>query len=221
MSKGARYDGVATWYDDFVRSADHTSVVLDAVERLLGPGPGRCLDVGCGTGIAFSTLSRLNWSVVGVDISADQLSKARTHAELNGAEVVEADATDLPFEPGSFDAAISLLTHTDFDDLDAAFSEMSRVLRPGGRFVYVGVHPWFAGPSVERHARGPHLLNPGYRQEGWREQAQGPVRERVGVNHVPLASLLNAMLESGIRVDRVEEPGVDDYPLLIAVAATR
>jgi SAM-dependent methyltransferase len=221
MAKRPRYDGEASWYDAFIRSVDHTAVALDALERLLGRGPGTCLDLGCGTGIAFQVLARLDWSIIGVDVSTDQLAVAREGAESVEARLVEADASRLPFEAESFDAVVSILTHTDFDDLAGSFQEAARVLRPGGRFVYVGIHPCFVGPSVERPVDGPPLLHPGYRRTGWRAGARGEVRERVGVNHVPLAGLLSAVLDAGIRLEQIEEPAGDDYPLLLALRGRR
>jgi SAM-dependent methyltransferase len=221
MSESPRYDGVAEWYDAFVRSVDHTPVVLDVLERLLGSGPGLCLDLGCGTGIAFPVLARLEWSIVGVDMSTDQLAVASPYADSVGAHLLAADASRLPFEAESFDAVISLLTHTDFDNLRTAFREAARVLRPGGRFVYVGVHPCFASSVVDRRGDGPPVLHPGYRRDGRHIGAVGEVRERVGVNHVPLAELLNTVLAAGIRLEQIEEPKGDDYPLLLAMQGSR
>jgi SAM-dependent methyltransferase len=227
MGAGARYDGLAEWYDRFVRAAGLTALELDVLPRLLGRGPGRCLDLGCGTGVALATLAELGWSPVGVDVSADQLRVARERAEAAGAELVHADATELPFEDASFDAVASLVTHTDFEDAAAVFAEAARVLRPGGRLVYVGVHPCFTAPTVERRTDEPHLLHPGYRRRGWWHDAPGfrlgreGVRGRAGVNHLPLADFLNAVLDAGLRPDRFEEPGADDYPLLLAFRAYR
>jgi SAM-dependent methyltransferase len=222
-----RYDGLADWYDSFVRSVDLTRIALDSLERLLGNGPGRCLDLGCGTGVAFATLARLGWSVVGVDVSADQLRVAAEPAKRAGIELVRADAESLPVADGSFDAIASLMTHTDFDDFAAVVAEAARVLRPGGLFAYVGVHPCFLGPGVERRGTDPHLLHPGYRRRGWWHDAPGfefgrdGLRGRVGVNHVPLADFLNAFLDAGLTLDRFEEPGEEDYPLLLGLRATR
>jgi len=226
MGRAARYDGLADWYDAFVREAGVTAVELGVLERLLGRGPRRCVDVGCGTGIAFETLSRLEWSVVGVDLSSDQLRLARERAADTGAEVVLADAAALPFPDGWFDAAVSLMTHTDLDDPAAAFREIARVLRPRAPFVYVGVHPCFVAPTVERQADGTHVLHEGYRRRGWWHEAPGfrlgrnGVRGRAGVNHLPLSDFLNAVIASGLRLERVEEPGEEDYPLLLALAAS-
>jgi SAM-dependent methyltransferase len=133
----------------------------------------------------------------------------------------QADAASLPFPDGTFDAVVAVLVHTDLDDVGAAYREAARVLRPGGRFVHVGTHPCFCAPGVERRDGSPHRLHAGYRARGWREDGPGfgaGIRPRVGVNHVPLAGLLQAVLEAGIAVDAVVEPGDEDYPTLLAVA---
>jgi SAM-dependent methyltransferase len=222
-----RYDGLADWYDSFIRSAGTTAIVLAAAERLLGPGPGTCLDLGCGTGIAFELLTGLGWRVTAVDISEDQVALARRIGDQMGIDVRIADAARLPFETGSFDAVVSLLTHTDFEDAAAAFAEAARVLRPGGSLVYVGSHPCFLSPTVERREGEPHRLHPGYRRGGWWQQAPGfrlgaeGVRGRVGVNHLPLAGFLQVFADAGLHLERVEEPGAEDYPTLIAIRAIR
>ena len=219
MKSVARYDGLADWYEKFVHSEEVVTVALASLEGMVGRGPGQCLDVGCGTGIAFATLARHDWTVVGIDVSADQLAVAQDRAQAVGASLVHADATELPFPDGTFDAVVSLLTHTDFDDLSAVVREAVRVLAPGGRFVYVGVHPCFVGPMVERRVDGPHLLHPGYRRSGWWADAAGPIRSQVGVNHIPLAQLINALLNSGLALEQLEEPGDDGYPILLALRA--
>lgn len=227
MDFAARYDGLAEWYDDFIRGLGLTRTELEVLERLLGSGSGRCLDLGCGTGIALPALAGLGWSPVGVDISADQLRLAEERAEAAGAELLLADAADLPFPDESFAAVVSLVTHTDFDDAATVFREAARVLRPGGRFVYVGVHPCFVSPTVERREDGPDLLHEGYRRRGWWYDSPGfkfgreGVRGRVGVNHLPLADFLNAILDAGFALERVEEPGELDYPTLLALRAER
>jgi ubiquinone/menaquinone biosynthesis C-methylase UbiE len=159
----ARYDGQTEWYEAYT-SADVFPSMRDFAVHLLGPGPGSCLDLGCGTGRAIPALAAAGWSVVGVDVSVDQLEAAR--ASAGDARLVQADAHALPFADGEFDAVVSILTHTDLDDLQRAFSEASRVLRSGGAFVYLGVHPCFASPFVERGEDGTTVLRPGYRDAG-------------------------------------------------------
>jgi len=227
MNERPRYDGLADWYDDEVRhlALSHvTGTALKSLIQLLGTGPGMCLDVGCGTGIAIPDLTKLGWSVVGVDISADQLRLAREHTKGLAINLLEADASHLPFPVGSFDVVVSMLTHTDFDDPRAIFAEIYRVLRPGGKFVYVGTHPCFVTPYAERKPGADFLLHPGYRRRGWTRTGPGfgqGIRPRVGVNHQTLADFLNAILKSGLLLKEVDEPGDEDYPFLLGVAAQR
>ena len=151
----ARYDGQAEWYESFA-AAELFVEARQAAVRLLGRGPGRCLDLGCGTGRAIPLLAAAGWRVTGVDVSRDQLRVAAEHA-ADAEELICADAQRLPFADDSFDAVVSILTHTDFDEPLAAFSEARRVLRPGCPFVYFGVHPCFGSPAVERRDGEPAL----------------------------------------------------------------
>jgi len=216
----ARYDGLAEWYRDHVSALPLHQVAHRSALELLGVGAGRCLDLGCGTGFAVPALVAAGWQVVGVDVSADQLAVA----DGVDAELVQADAADLPFEDDSFDAVVSVLTHTDFDDPASVFAEVHRVLRPGGRFVYVGSHPCFVAPSVERARVDVPVLHPGYRRRGWwfTSPAFGEgIRPRVGVNHLPLADFLNAFLRSGLALVEFGEPGDHDYPYFVSLRATK
>ena len=218
----ARYDGVAEWYRVFRPSMPPDE--LDVLERLLGRGQGRCLDVGCGTGLATEAVAELGWSAVGVDLSEDMLETARGR----GLEVVHGSATELPFDDATFDAAVSSQTHIDIDDFAAAMSETARVLRPEAPLVYIGSHPCFMGPhSVFLAGRGVPELHRGYRQAGrYDESAPGVanpngVRAKVGAVHLPLAAFLATFFDAGFRIERFEELGSRDYPHVVAVRARR
>jgi SAM-dependent methyltransferase len=219
----ARYDGIADWYDSEFLGASHDPGRVAAL-RLLGAGPGMLLDLGCGTGAHSVAFREHGWDVTGVDASADMLRRARER----GLDVTQADATALPFADASFDAVVSLWTHTDVDDFAGALREGARVLRSDKPFVYAGAHPCFIGPhALFRAGHGVPELYPGYRP-GRRYDASEPgvfnpegLRARVGATHVPLAEFLTAFAAAGLRIEYVEELGEEDYPFLVALLARR
>jgi SAM-dependent methyltransferase len=217
----ARYDGIAEWYDrDFL--GEFHDPGAEATARLLGRGPGRLLDIGCGTGRHGAPLAELGWDVVGVDVSADMLRFARSR----GLEVVQADATALPFDDHAFEAAVSLWTHTDLGDFEAAVGEAARILRPAGPFVYVGLHPAFVGPHARfTYAEGIPELHSGYLDEGrYGFEAPGVgspdgLRAKVGAVHLKLETFLNAFLSAGFVLEAFEELGRKGaaYPSAVAL----
>ncbi|HEY6150558.1 MAG TPA: methyltransferase domain-containing protein [Gaiellaceae bacterium] len=220
MSK-ARYDDVAEWYDAEFATTELGLSARRIVLRLLGVGPGRLLDVGCGGGAHAVAFAERGWTVTGVDLSHAQLELARAR----GVDVVEADATALPFEDASFDAAVSTFTHTDLEDFPAVLRETARVLRPEGRLVYLGVHPCFVGPHAFVHDREVPELYPGYRDTSYRTEAPGiwgeGIRAKVGATHLPLGLFLHAFLDAGFTIERFEEPEGRDYPHVVALRARR
>ncbi len=117
---GGFYDGIAA---DVARGAS---------------AGARVLEIGCGPGHLSSRLARDHGLVVvGVDLDAAMLEKARAHAaRLEGASpptFIVGDAAALPFAAGSFDLVISTLSLHHWDDPSAALREIARVLRPEGR----------------------------------------------------------------------------------------
>jgi SAM-dependent methyltransferase len=224
MGGVAHYDGVADWYDRELATAELGRSSQRVVLRILGEGAGRLLDLGCGGGGFAAILAEQGWQVTGVDISEDQLRLARSR----GVETVLADARELPFADASFDAAVSVFTHTDMDDFAGALRELARVLRPGGVFVYLGVHPCFIGPH-SRFLRGEGVpeLFPGYWDTDRYTQAPGisptGLRAKVGAVHLPLSMLIHAFLEAGFTIERFEEPAAPgrEYPHLIALRCRR
>jgi demethylmenaquinone methyltransferase/2-methoxy-6-polyprenyl-1,4-benzoquinol methylase len=103
--------------------------------RSLGLAPGsRVLDVACGTGDLCRELAGVGLRPVGVDLSAGMLRHARTSAPL-----VQADALQLPMPDGAVAGATSGFALRNVVDLDVLFTELARVLRPGGRVALLEV----------------------------------------------------------------------------------
>ena len=116
------------------------AAMLDAAR--LQPGE-QVLDVGCGHGTSTLDAGERvapSGRVFGVDISTAMLEPMRgrvTAAGLDNVELLAADAQVHPFEAGSFDAVISRFGTMFFEDPEAAFANLARALRSGGRLVFV------------------------------------------------------------------------------------
>jgi len=102
------------------------------VVDLLDPKPGeRILDLGCGDGALTKVIAGLGVDVLGIDASQDFVERARAE----GLDVRHGDGQNLPYEDASFDAVFSNAALHWMPDADGVLRGVSRVLKPGGRFV--------------------------------------------------------------------------------------
>jgi SAM-dependent methyltransferase len=149
-NNAARYNAtVAAFDDDLFRVA--------AIHE-----DDRVLDIGCGTGqptlMAARRASRGH--VLGIDLSAPMLERARADAAEQGianARFEQGDAQVHPFPHGGFDVAISSGGVMFFDDPVAGFANIRRALRPGGRLVFMSPQ---GGTPDSDYARATAALKP-------------------------------------------------------------
>ena len=139
------------------------------VVRLLGiPFGRRVLQLGCGSGVALTRLSRLCSPriIVGVDIDSTLLGESadRLHEKHVRAHLVQADVRDMPFPDRSFDLVFDFGVLYHIEHPEDALMEIGRVLETSGTFVYetplaqVLAHPradrqclpWEEEPSLAR-----------------------------------------------------------------------
>jgi arsenite methyltransferase len=145
MSGGLVFD------DDASRKLEAAYLTPDVVAqrretlRALALQPGeRVLDIGAGPGLLVAEMAEAvgqSGRVTGLEISDSMLALGRRrcadHSIRECVAFVKADAVALPFSDGKFDVAVSTQVYEYVADLKAAFAELHRVLRPGGRALII------------------------------------------------------------------------------------
>ncbi len=122
-----------------MRDDARTGPGLDLLIKQVSPRPGeRALDVATGRGHMALALARAGACVTVTDLTPSTLEQARLHLESEGmAAVYElADATSLPFPDASFNIVTCRIAAHHFEDAQLFFSEVERVLVPGGRLGF-------------------------------------------------------------------------------------
>lgn len=118
-------------------SKTKTPWILQKIEAngLLSPST-KILDVGCGAGFLSNELAKQKMQVTGVDLSEESLRVAAKYDSTKSVTYQTADAYHLPFADGTFDVltAMDFLEHVDRPA--DVIQEFSRVLKPGGLFIF-------------------------------------------------------------------------------------
>jgi SAM-dependent methyltransferase len=200
----------------------------DAMFDVVALQPGeRVLDVGCGWGATtVEAADRVapTGSVVGIDFSAPMLAgAAQRTADLANVTLLEADAQTYPFEPKSYDAVISRFAAMLFDDPPAAFANLHRALKPGGRLAFVCWQDplkteWVAlamAAAVPLVGRPPDLGEPG--APGPFAFADGDRARRL----VAAGSFDEVTLEPVTRPQRIADNADDAVAFVLSLPETR
>jgi ubiquinone/menaquinone biosynthesis C-methylase UbiE len=135
---GLRQTLFAATYDRMSRSAEEAG--LGALrERLLADAAGRVLEIGAGTGANLSHYGDDVESLVLTEPASPMVRRLRQTARAKAplAQVVQASAEDLPFDDDAFDTVVSTLVLCGVGDQARALREVRRVLRPGGRLLFL------------------------------------------------------------------------------------
>jgi SAM-dependent methyltransferase len=171
-----RYHDVAASSYDFKWGINFGEVgqrqVVGKLRKVLGPaldsGFDRSLEVGAGTG--YFSLNLLRAGIVReatcTDISPGMVRALRANAERLGLEVrtARADAESLPFAGRAFDLVLGHAVLHHLPDLERAFGEFHRVLRPGGWIVFAGEPSRFGDRLAAVPKRGAVALAPVWRR---------------------------------------------------------
>jgi ubiquinone/menaquinone biosynthesis C-methylase UbiE len=166
--------------------------------KLLADARGRVLEIGAGTGLSIPLYPPVE-ELVATDPSEPMLRRARRRAAQAGRDVtfVEAPAEQLPFADDSFDTVVSMAVLCTVADPARALLEIRRVLRPGGRLLFL------------EHVRADEP-----KRARWQDRLEGVWGVVAGGCH-PNRRTLDAVREAGFAVPQVEHGELPGVPRLI------
>lgn len=123
-------------------------------QELLATVEGDVLEIGFGTGLNLPHYPPHVRRITTVDPNAGTRRRAQRRIQHSGVEVDQRslDCERLPFADGSFDCVVSSWTLCSIDDVGQALGEVHRVLRPGGRFLFLE-HGLSPDPRVQKWQR--------------------------------------------------------------------
>ena len=147
---GLRSRFFASTYDRFSKGSEEAGLA-EMRRNLIAGARGDVLEIGGGTGANLSYYGADVESVTVTEPEPPMLKRLERKArEQNSqATVLRAPAEDLPFEDASFDTVVSTLVLCGVDDQPRALRELRRVLRPGGRLIFLE-HVRSDDPSVAK-----------------------------------------------------------------------
>jgi SAM-dependent methyltransferase len=163
------------------------------------------IELGCGTAYFSAWLARRGARPVGVDQSKGQLATARAMQAEHGIEfpLIEADAEDVPLPDASFDFALSEYGASLWCRPERWIAEASRLLRPGGRLVFMTNSPLLVMCSApDSEVATDRLARPqfGLYQVEWNDP-DGPSVEF----HLPHGEMIRVLREAGFEVEALHE----------------
>jgi 2-polyprenyl-3-methyl-5-hydroxy-6-metoxy-1,4-benzoquinol methylase len=192
-------------------------------EQMLEIAPGeRVLDVACGNGLTSRRMAALGAEVVAFDFAPAMIEHARRRTTEHAGRITYhvLDATDvsalLALGEGAFDAALCAMALFDMAEIEPVLRALSRLLRPGGRFVFSVLHPCFNHQYMthlaELEDRDGEMVTTyavkvfGYMTPGVAHGAAiaGQPRPQLYF-HRPLHVLLGAAFREGFVLDALEE----------------
>lgn len=168
------------------------------------------IDLGCGYGW-FSRYARSQGaeSVLGVDISAKMLDKAREMTEDGAVEYRREDLEIIELPKSTYDLVYSSLTLHYVENVSSLFAKIYASLKPGGHFIFSAEHPIYTAPKnpgwlVDKNGQKSWPIN-SYQSEGRRKTkwyVDGVIKY-----HRLMGTYLNSLIKEGFAVKYVEEFG--------------
>jgi ubiquinone/menaquinone biosynthesis C-methylase UbiE len=224
-SEKTSWGNVAEWYDEHLeQSADsyQKKVLLPNIIRIVNPKPGlNILENACGQGYFARAFASYGAIVTGADISNEliQLAKKNSADKSDKKKVIyhTAPADQLTFAKNeSYDVVVIILAIQNIENINGTFTECSRVLKPGGRLVFVLNHPTFRIPGRSSWQWDEKESEQYRRLDGYMSDTKNKIDMTPGTEkgfmkkftysfHRPLQSYFKALSKAGFAVARLEE----------------
>ena len=215
--KDTSWDAVAPWYDDLLESGAgtyQTDLVLPNLLRLLDARRGETvLDLACGQGFFSREIVKTGATVVGADLSKELIDLARAQSPKEIKFVVTpADALTF-LNANSVDAIVCVLAIQNIKKPSAVFAECARVLKSGGRMIFVLNHPAFrvakrSSWGFDEKAKVQYRRVDEYISESETDIVMNPGGKTPVTTasfHHPLQFYFKALHKAGFAVSRLEE----------------
>jgi SAM-dependent methyltransferase len=189
---------VALSYDRFMAATEKAGLT-DRRRALVSHAEGRCLEIGAGTGVNLELWPDVIETLVLSEPDRHMAAHLRQRAERSErpVEIVEAPAEHLPFDDASFDTVAMTLVLCTAPDPPAVLREVRRVLKPGGRVLFLE-----------------HVRSQDPRRARWQDRLHGPwyaFGYGCNCNRDTLATI-NA---SGLRVEQVDHGEMPKAPPIV------
>jgi ubiquinone/menaquinone biosynthesis C-methylase UbiE len=187
----------AAGYDKIMAGTEKATLAAHR-RTLIAQASGRVLEIGGGTG------ANLQHYAPGVELTVTEPEepmlkrlRQRVNAEAPWTEVVQAPAEALPFEDASFDVAVTTLVLCGVDSQPRALGELRRVLRPGGRLLFI------------EHVRSDDPC-----RARWQDRLNG-LQQRIGHGCNCNRSTVDAMRAAGFSIGQVEQDVLRKAPPIV------
>ncbi|MDB5239005.1 MAG: hypothetical protein JWO00_340 [Candidatus Parcubacteria bacterium] len=225
MKNDTSWGGVAGWYDDLLETSPDSfqaKVILPNILRILEPkmraglSGMTVLDAACGQGYFSRAFAEKGAKVIGADISPELIAFAaeRSPKEL---QFHAAPADSMPFmADASADAVTIVLALQNIENLAGTVAECGRILKPGGRLVFVLNHPAFRIPGRSSWHWDEEKALQYRRIDAYMSDIQSKIdmtpgepvaakKKFTATFHRPLQTYFKALIKSGLAVTRLEE----------------
>jgi len=158
----------------------------------------RVLDLGCGSGRYTKILLNMGVKVVGIDPSKELISIATN--EIPNVDFKIGSAENIPFSDSRFDFVFAGMVIQYFSNPQKAFKEVSRVLRPGGRFVFTGHIPYVAIAKPIKVGGKKYYEFDNYFKEGVRKRKWTSLGIDMPYYHFRFETIIKSILQSGFSI---------------------